>query len=537
MAVMVSETNNKSHGILLNFETILDIEDLKETDDNLGFSKKIDGFITYVNEYLGNRKSIVVGIYGSYGTGKSAFIQMVGQRVKDETPFIVFHAWKYKDEKSIWRNFILKTVDDLYKNNCWTYSYWKGVFKRGKLRNDIYYTQTRKSIDVPEIIFFSVIFVVLNYISVFQYIFPNNLGFSYLLLSAITSLIITNFSLFFYERSKQPLSSIEEFEEKFIKSIDGCGHKKIYIVIENIDRCLPHHSIRLLESLSSFLEPLETKGKTQCIFLVPCDKRMIEKAITMECGNIEDLDSSAYLDKLIQLPYDLPIPSSENYQEYVKSLLNEKYKSEKIDFGNEAKAYHKWLIELLATSGITNPREIKLLFREWEMRFVNIPDELKYDGMNGNDKRINLKTALILLKLLVLKKNYLVVYSVCLDITSIADKFLDPQKLNELLECMFEDAEEGKKLWEFLKDNKANSLYDGRIDKIYRDLNIINETKDPEGDEKLLKLRTMFGPGFKLMKWAHIKPASFSDLQKIMFATKSGKEDIEIGMLPGALYD
>ena len=63
----------------------------------------------------------------------------------------------------------------------------------------------------------------------------------------------------------------------------------------------------------------------------------------------------------------------------------------------ESKEFRRWITDMLEVAEIFNPREIKILFREWEMRFVNLPEELK-----NNEDRC-LKSALFLMKLLILK--------------------------------------------------------------------------------------------------------------------------------------
>ena len=499
---MANKPNNKSFGTLLNPETIIDIEDITQENipDKFSFEKKIPEFEKYVSEYLKAKKSLVVGIYGDYGSGKSVFVNLLKNGVKKEkTEFLTFHAWKYKDEKSIWRNFVLYVSEKL-KNK-----------KHDELQTSLYHTNEKRETN-EKYIWYSLIGLFLSSV-ILSVILQNTIIILYYMFPLISTIFLIH-QYYSIKRIKQPPSSIEEFETEFEKILveKNNDYDKIYIVIENIDRCLPHHAIRLLESLNAFIEMPETKKeKPQCIFLIPCDKNMLEEAIKKECGNLENMDASAYLDKLIQLPYDLPVPSNDHYKEYIESLLNEKYKSERPRI--------KCIIEMLEISGITNPREIKILFREWEMRFVNLNSELKY--IDELKEEINLDSALILLKLLILKKKYPWVYDIFLDISLTAENFIEKCDLNKIIEFMF-NKETGDFLCDFLWVNRMHVGYEDKINQIKWNLyHKVSLKNDPKLFEKEEYKRKKIIPAFRLLKYGTIKPKSFKDFKKFMLTTRS----------------
>ena len=547
---MVSKTPNAHFGILLDPKTVLDIEDLKkeETKDQFGFEEKIDYFIDYVNEYLGNiksiRKSIVVGIYGDYGSGKSIFVNLVKNKVeikKSElfsevysqkikrifcnifckcvrktgkqnsntlSNFITFHTWKYKDEQSIWRNFILYTTKKMGASKK----------KLDDLYVSMYYSEEKK--EHSSLVFVNILIYLVLLISI---VILDPTGF----IAQIVPLIGLGFVILGYnllKRTKSPMFSIEEFENKFHTSINNCEHDKIYIAIENIDRCLPHQSIRLLESLKAFLENNDDNQlEKDIIFLIPCDKNILQLAIEKEYGNRNELNASTYLDKLIQLPYDLPVCSDRNWKGYVESLINAQHVNVPLSFKNskiddpETKSFSEWIIKMLNFAQIRNPREVKLLFREWEMRFINLPGELK------TDKEKNLTSALFLLKLLILKKKYHEVYIIYLNITSNAENIIyNPDDFNKLNEILF-------------TCESANALNDGLdyvcgIDgseikiQLEKSLSIINESTKHQEKEKTMKLINVIEPGLRFITDYNIRPSSFEDLKKFMLTTKSAKE-------------
>lgn len=514
-----------------------DVEKLnvyRQIQDQFGFEKKKPEFINYVNEYLGDRKSIVAGIYGDYGSGKSVFVNLVKNEVelkdlkelsdtkqrihnlkaqleseKDEIKknklndqlkkaeqkgkFIVFHAWKYKDEQSIWRNFILDVSNKLQDNK-----------KNKELKDSIYYSEEKSVPNKKEILHslmgLALIVIVLILVLLFAN-FEESINNIILLVFSIISTVFIIFRYHSTKRIKQPMSSLEEFEDKFRGLINGCEHDKIYIAIENIDRCLPHQSIRLLESLKAFLENNDDNQlEKDIIFLIPCDKSILQLAIKNECGDSDVLNASTYLDKLIQLPYDLPVPSNNSFRDYIESIL----------YDGLSAMYLEKISDMLELGGITNPREVKILFREWEMRFVNLDRELKYPiGLDTHG--INLDGALILLKLLILKKNYPEVYGIYLDIASIQKNVDTSDVFDRLANDLFEDASHLANVnFDSIRNGMRNS---GRIDDIKRRLEGII------ADIPMKKSLVL-----DLLKYGNIKPTSFEHFKKFMLTTKSAKE-------------
>lgn len=530
---------NKHFGILLNPDTILDIENLEKEriSDQFGFKKKIPGFVRYMKEYLGNKKSLVVGIYGGYGSGKSVFVNLVKDKVEKEknskTKFIVFHAWKYKDEQSIWRNFVLKILSDFESKKLYRK---EEEFKKQKvnLEKKLYNSEEKNQSNDKEInnslivlgliltVLFTLIFLTITGLSLINNTGP--ISNIFVLTFSIISAVFLIFEYHSTKQTRQPMFSIEEFEEKFRALIDNCRYDKLYIAIENIDRCLPKDSIRLLESLKAFLEDTDKglQSENKLIFLVPCDKDLLEIAIQKEYDN-KDINASSYLDKIIQLPYDLPVCSNNHWMLYVKSLLNTQLVICRLSFEHhktneiEDKAFSEWIIDMLNRTQITNPREVKVLLREWEMRFVNLPDELK------NNEEMSLKSALILLKLLILKKKYPDVYVIYLNIVSKAENFIDNAiDKDDLLNILFE-SESVKDLDGYLWEKYAEKHKD-EMNQIRAALYKINETYDPQKEEKTTKLRNVIEPGLHFMTFGYIKPPSFEDFKKFMLTTKSSKK-------------
>ncbi|MFH1433238.1 MAG: hypothetical protein ABIG84_08570 [archaeon] len=162
------------------------------------------------------------------------------------------------------------------------------------------------------------------------------------------------------------------------------------------------------------------------------------------------------------------------------------------------------------------------LFTEWEMRLVNLDKKLKYNTSVEN-KDINLKSALILLKLLILKKKFQDVYDCLFYITLVESKL--HKEPDDLLRKIFEG--DSHHFCEFLRENLPREA-DKEIRRqiTHRLVDDIPQTKSNETRyiERNKYKAKIIEPAFYFLGSSRIMPDSFNDLQKFMLTTKSGNQ-------------
>lgn len=118
------------------------------------------------------------------------------------------------------------------------------------------------------------------------------------------------------------------FEEylKYEKSItqykkiltNYCKEKKLILLVDELDRCLPEYQIKVLEILYHFFDI------ANLIIVIALDKFQLEEAIKNKFG--ESLQVDGYLAKFIKYQKDLP---TEETYDYIKILFNFKSEYEK----------------------------------------------------------------------------------------------------------------------------------------------------------------------------------------------------------------
>ena len=123
--------------------------------------------------------------------------------------------------------------------------------------------------------------------------------------------------------SEPDLSSVREFRESFSELIETTGKKRLVVLIDDLDRCSPQRIVENLEAIKLFLNVDKTA------FVIAADEAIISDAVysvyTTALGNrtAEEKKNLGkdYLEKLIQIPYNLPRLSSMEVETYINMLL------------------------------------------------------------------------------------------------------------------------------------------------------------------------------------------------------------------------
>jgi len=122
--------------------------------------------------------------------------------------------------------------------------------------------------------------------------------------------------------------TIKGLFESTIDKLIGKKDRRVVIFIDDLDRCLPEYALKILEAIKLYL------SVEHCVFVIGVEKEIIEKAIKMHYKlekEDEFLTGRDYLEKIIQLPYNLPDMGSKG----VETLLNELLKGLNNLFSND----------------------------------------------------------------------------------------------------------------------------------------------------------------------------------------------------------
>jgi len=116
------------------------------------------------------------------------------------------------------------------------------------------------------------------------------------------------------------VTAVHEFRQSFQELLTICKVKRLIILVDDLDRCLPYTAIEVLEAIRLFLF---VPGTT---FIIAADENMIAYAVRKHFPDLpvtgKALDyPRSYLEKLIQVPFRIPNLNFREVQNYIALLL------------------------------------------------------------------------------------------------------------------------------------------------------------------------------------------------------------------------
>jgi formylglycine-generating enzyme required for sulfatase activity len=311
---------------------------------------------------------LTVGVFGTWGSGKTSLLRMLEQKIysKGLPSFqpVWFTAWKYDKQDALWRAFILRVIDALYpKQNgeriplakLQDTNQQEAVKHLDRLAESLYQTISWKgeeswSLDLAktgkEIVKLP-IWLALHLAKLGDA--ANELGIKPDLAELIGREAQSHYM--------QQLTSMEQFEESFKQALEkALGPKgRLIIFVDDLDRCLPEKAVEILEAIKLFLNVPQT------IFVLGMDREIVRRGIESHYGifvrPIEGeqsgelpINGDIYLQKLIQLPFNLPPLDTSGREQFIKKLVKQMAKNASLD---------DLTCQVFARGLLPNPRQIK----------------------------------------------------------------------------------------------------------------------------------------------------------------------------------
>lgn len=276
--------------------------------------------VKLINESEGH--PISIGVHGDWGAGKSSILAMIEEQFPskkaDTTVCIRFNGWKhqgFEDSKIALMSSILSEITRRRRMTA------KAEEVAQKLWKNINWISVAKSVGsvamtaatgVPPI-------GMLNEL-------VNNLKSTAEDSEKVSNAIEQVGTYLSDAKIFEDISLAKEFSE-FQKSFDSLLKttkiKKLIILIDDLDRCLPKVTIETLEAVRLFLFSKSTA------FVIAADEAMIEYAVRSYFPNYPSENeqesgyeySKRYLEKLIQVPFRIPVLGKVESEMYTTMLM------------------------------------------------------------------------------------------------------------------------------------------------------------------------------------------------------------------------
>lgn len=262
---------------------------------------------TLASVALGTKGPFTIGIFGSWGHGKTSLLRLVQSLLKTKAnkklvTTVWFNAWQYEREEHPIVPLTATVIRSLEENYS---GFSKGLKKTATalingLRSVAYAFASKMTVKVPGLAEFEAGFV------------AKEMSKRYEELKARTIDPLLDQSL--YYNAFQTLEKINVQQGKDTERL------KVVVFIDDLDRCLPEHALHLLESIKLVL------SQPGFIFVMALDKNLIESYLNQrfskEYGLKEYAHGQSYLDKMIQLPFWIP-SHKKRFTEFIRKMLVE----------------------------------------------------------------------------------------------------------------------------------------------------------------------------------------------------------------------
>lgn len=262
------------------------------------FSKRIAGIISGGNLV----KSLVIGLYGKWGEGKTSVMNFIKSELPDDVVVVNFNPWLFSSEEQLMKSFLSSVAFELDQ------SLESGKEKVGKLLSDY-----GEAIGI----------------------FTNLFGVS---TEGVKSL-----------GDKLQHTSIERLKQRVDEMIRSTG-KKIVVCVDDIDRL----DIREIQYIFKLIKLVgDFPGTT---YVLAFDDELVAGALAPQYGDKSIANGYTFLEKIIQLPLKIPKATRPALKKYVLEMLDEVIRELKVELSEDEVGKFRSTFDAHYLPQVNNPR-------------------------------------------------------------------------------------------------------------------------------------------------------------------------------------
>ena len=270
---------------------------------------------------------VSIGIFGNWGAGKSSLLNLIEQEIdQDEWIVIKFDAWLYQgfdDARAALLEVIASHLIQAANDNETILQKSKNLLARidGLRLAGLFVEGVALAAGLPTFGLASkLIGTAQNTLDGIQ-----DETESKQIVEVGKNLVDSGKNLIKPKEKQTPPQQIDAFRKEYGEILQDLG-KKLVIVIDNLDRCLPANAIQTLEAIRLFLFLNRTA------FIIAADEEMIRHSVAEHYKDLSYRHQIDYLDKLIQIPVRVPKAGVLEIRAYLYMLyaIHQKLSTEKL---------------------------------------------------------------------------------------------------------------------------------------------------------------------------------------------------------------
>lgn len=331
----------------------------REGNDLLGRGKFSEQLGQLIYNYQGE-DGLVLGLYGEWGSGKTSVINMVEEEINRLAGKAREEARKEAEEGKVQTPSEGDRKEDENEPLIIRFSPW--YYSDNDNLISLFFQSLKNKIDKNEALKERLGEILNDYVSIFDVLSFVPIPGSKAVAKIIQQQIKTSY------KKKANLDSTKKALEKALKEVK----KKIVIVIDDIDR-LTNTQIRDIFQLVKSVGDLP-----YIIYILAMDREIVERALT----EVHQTDGGRYLEKIIQMPVELPKISKAELEKILKSKLDDV----RHNLPSEVvwdKEYYQKVLENCVTPYITTLRDVNRLVNIFRFRYGMLQKEVSFEDMLG----------------------------------------------------------------------------------------------------------------------------------------------------------
>jgi predicted KAP-like P-loop ATPase len=402
-----------------------------DPDDDLfemvDYAEKLAGFIENVNP------PFTIGIYGEWGEGKTSFVGLLRRFLESAYPsniaqsdgqstatnqikFITFSAWPHTTSDALWRALIIKIAKDLYNVAESESTTGTETISEDGIRDSGFWPKLTKFLSSDAVIFYKpppapdplaeyretisrldqTMYGSISKNTEQQREINQEMAFMSIVKAAMAALGTVsplvagirslfglesniNLSDLYVEKNvatRTMIESMQDFKNSFRTLFEEKAkeYKRVFIFVDDLDRCLPDVALDLLEAVKVFFDEVDF------IFIVAADENLIGQGLRLRYKELFtgrdntqgqaffDQKGQEYFEKIIQFAVRVPPRTTEQSHTFI------------------AAQFPKWTptTDIIQTAIGSNPRRIKQYCNLLSYQYM-VFDLQKKKGLNkGN---------------------------------------------------------------------------------------------------------------------------------------------------------
>jgi formylglycine-generating enzyme required for sulfatase activity len=354
-------------------------------NDQLGFEDYRNSLVKVIWEA---DTPITIGIFGTWGSGKTSLMRMVQHDVKTgkdgafRARTVWFDAWKYDKEAALWRVLLLSALETLRADapgdeqqhlDDLQASLYRDVDRQEAGSLEIDWGQAAKGTVKLGLSLIPLLPALGDFIDAFgaKQKAPGVTGAPK---DAVNHLVDT-FKRELINIHRDRVQFLDQFQKTFSDLVDRLlpAQSRLVIFIDDLDRCLPEKAIEVLEAIKLFLDA------ERCVFVVGVERRIIEQGIRVKYQSLAfeaakqdiPITGEEYLEKIIQIPFYLPPLEQQNIAEFAYQSL--------------ADEFARPVADVMARGIEANPRKIKRGLNIFRLLWTLASERGMVEQANSND--------------------------------------------------------------------------------------------------------------------------------------------------------